>query len=201
VSQSFCILTVCTGNIGRSPMAERLLDHRLRERLGDDSDRFAATSAGTEGLTGHPMEEFAASALTELGVSPAGFRARLLEPKVVAAADLILTATREHRAAVVRLSPQAVRTTFTLNEFARLAQPVNDALGSSAAAQPDSPQGNAAARADLAGRLRGVGERPDPDNDDIQDPLGAPLETYRALAGEIDWACLRAVDLLLGPLH
>src|SRR6266516_3236405 len=55
------------------------------------------------------------------GADPDGFRARAVSADLVAGADLVLTATREHRAAVVRLHPPAHRYTFTVREFGRLA--------------------------------------------------------------------------------
>ena len=48
------------------------------------------------------------------------FRSRQLDEQLVSAADLVLTMTREHRAAVVSLVPTALRRTFTLTEFAEL---------------------------------------------------------------------------------
>ena len=198
MTQPFQIVTVCTGNIGRSPMAERLLSHRLLTRLGTSSTCFTVSSAGTEGLDGWPMEEFAAMALVERGVSPAGFRARRLTPELLAPADLVLTATRQHRAEVVAMVPATVRRVFTLKEFARLADQVTVAAGASGSIDPSELVALARARIDLAGRLRGMGET-HPDTDDVEDPLGAPLETYRGLADDLDEASLRAVDLLLGP--
>lgn len=94
--------------------------------------------------------------------------------------------------------PATVRRVFTLKEFARLADQVTVAAGASGSIDPSELVALARARIDLAGRLRGMGET-HPDTDDVEDPLGAPLETYRGLADDLDEASLRAVDLLLGP--
>lgn len=63
--------------------------------------------------------------LQDSGVSGEGFAARLLTESMISGADLVLTATREHRAAVVEESPAALRRTFSVREFARLAGQVD----------------------------------------------------------------------------
>ncbi|MCW2614387.1 MAG: Tyrosine phosphatase, partial [Frankiales bacterium] len=117
MSDVFRVLHVCTGNICRSPMAERLMRAGLAERLGADADRFVVESAGTWGHSGSPMEAHAHTTLASYGVDGADFRARELVAEHVAGADLVLGATREHRAAAVVLHPRAASRTFTLREL------------------------------------------------------------------------------------
>lgn len=195
--QPFRILHVCTGNIGRSPMAERLMRMHLQAGSDGAARRFAVTSAGTWGCDGAEMERFAALALAERGGDPSGFAARELTDAILAQTDLVLTATREHRSEVVRLRPQVVRWTFTLKEFARLSGVVR------AATTDNTPGSSTKANAfvELAGRLRGMGDRPAPAEDDVVDPLGAPVTVYRQRAAEIDEACRQIVDLLASPPH
>src|SRR5688500_1096387 len=104
----------------RSPIAERLLRVRLRERLGPAADQVAVASAGTGALEGQPMDPVEAETMRSLFGSDDGFAAHRLTADQVRTADLVLTATREHRAATVRLAPQASRRSFTLREFSRL---------------------------------------------------------------------------------
>ncbi|MDX6313919.1 MAG: low molecular weight protein-tyrosine phosphatase, partial [Streptomyces sp.] len=59
----FRILHVCTGNVCRSPMAERLTRHELTRRLGDGAAGILVESAGTWGHEGAPMEAHAAAVL------------------------------------------------------------------------------------------------------------------------------------------
>ncbi|HSP60467.1 MAG TPA: low molecular weight phosphatase family protein, partial [Ornithinimicrobium sp.] len=59
------ILVVCTGNVCRSPLVERLLQDGLDERWG--TGRFVVRSAGTGALVDHPMDERSAEVLTGLG--------------------------------------------------------------------------------------------------------------------------------------
>ena len=109
----YTILCVCTGNVCRSPAAERLLAARLGPRV-------AVASAGTIGLVGRAIEPPMAAHLAALGLEDVGFAARRLTAADVSRADLVLGLTREHRAEAVELAPAAVRRAFTLLEFARL---------------------------------------------------------------------------------
>lgn len=194
MSDVFRVLHVCTGNIGRSPMAERLMRHHLASRLGDRASSFQVASAGTWGCTGSAAEQFAALALHKRGIDVSDFVARELTEEMLAEADLVLTATTEHRGLAVALLPAAVRRTFTLKEFARLGPlPVNGRE----TGLPDL----ARAKVEVAGRVRGLGDRPALGDDDIEDPLGAPAAVYEERAHEIDTASRRAVDLLLGSAH
>ncbi len=111
------VLFVCTGNICRSPTAERVtrafaVKHGL--------SRLTASSAGTRAVVGYGMEPTAAEVLRTLGGDPKGFRARQLSPANVDDADLILTMTTRHRDKVLAASPRAMRRTFTLLEAGRL---------------------------------------------------------------------------------
>jgi protein-tyrosine phosphatase len=113
------ILMVCTGNICRSPLAEQLLREDLRT-AGIDA---VITSAGTRAMTGSDMTPEAAALSSQYGASHTGHVARQLTEELIADADLVLTATREHRRQVVSMLPKATRYTFTLNQFARLVAP------------------------------------------------------------------------------
>jgi protein-tyrosine phosphatase len=110
----FAILAVCTANICRSPMIEIL----LRDQL--DPARFEVASAGVRGWDSKPMDSTAALELARLGHSADAFRSHPIDSYLVDSADLILTATREHRSDVLALNPQALRRSFTLVEFASL---------------------------------------------------------------------------------
>src|SRR5438128_596932 len=74
MTDRFRWLMVCTGNICRSPMAERLAVAGIAQRLGADASRFEVTSAGTFGLEGNEMEPFAAQVLGDLGGDPRAAR-------------------------------------------------------------------------------------------------------------------------------
>ncbi len=95
------ILTVCTGTICRSPMAEGL----LRARFRTDA-QMMVDSAGTHGYhIGEKPDPRAITVMKRHGIDISGIRARQLEPADLIAFDLILVATVEHQQMVERLRP------------------------------------------------------------------------------------------------
>ena len=112
------VLTVCTGNICRSPFMERALQAELDRSWGPGV--VEVSSAGTGAMVGEPMNAPALRVLEAAGYSADGFVARALTPATVASSDLVLTATRRHRGLVAQMHPKALRYAFTLREFADL---------------------------------------------------------------------------------
>lgn len=158
------ILTVCTANICRSPMMELL----LRDRL--DPERFEVASAGVKGWPDAPVDSMVRLELVRLGLDATSFRSRALRAEHVDLADVIVTATREHRAAVLELNPAALRKTFTLLELSALARD-HEAT--------ELPQlvSDAARRRSTA-----------PSQVDVPDPYRRPPEVHRKVADVIDAA-------------
>lgn len=111
------VLFVCTGNICRSPTAERLATAYCT-RTGING--LTASSAGTRAVVAHAIHHDAAATLVNLGGDSSNFAARRLTRKVAATADLILTMTRAHRTSVLEVAPHKLHQTFTLVEAARL---------------------------------------------------------------------------------
>ena len=192
MSADFDLLFVCTGNICRSPMAELITRHELDRALGAGAQRIRVHSAGTHGLVGHPLDRTAAEAMAALEVPDHGFAARVMVPDLVAQADLILTATRQHRSAAVSLVPRAAARTFTIREFARLCSQVDPA------ALPD---------ADAVERFRALvpaaaGHRGHVHvpayEDDVDDPYGAKRRDFDACATEIADALRVPLSLVCG---
>lgn len=181
-------------------MAEHLTRYGLAQRLGPRAGLVLVESAGTWGHTGSPMEPDAAWALEEYGLDGAAFLARELVAEHVVAADLVLAATREHRAAAVMLQPRAAARTYTLREFARLTATVDASV---------LPQGDLAERgralvrsaaARRAARQDPGSSQPGPDrrDDDLTDPYRAPRSAFRACARLVHDALQGPLDLLAG---
>jgi len=183
----FTVLTVCTGNICRSPLAAQLLEAKLG-RGGD----FRVVSAGTMAQDGAPMDETAAELSSALGGDPSRHGATYLTERVVAEADLVLTASREHRAAVATLLPRAARKTFTLRQFARLA----DAVDRAELVAAEGPEAVVA----LVGAARGYAPPAlDPEDDDIVDPYRRSRSTHELAASIVDEAVASAAAALSAP--
>ncbi|WP_204059369.1 arsenate reductase/protein-tyrosine-phosphatase family protein [Microbispora corallina] len=169
----FRILFVCTGNICRSPLAERL----TLSALGPDGPVVAA-SAGTRAVPGRPMDEGARRELILLGGDPEGFVSRPLTAEAVAAADLVLAASSEHRREAVALHPLAAARAFTIAEFGALARavPAGDVLC----------HGDPARRAQvLVEQVRALRGLVRPEQPDIADPYRGSRRAYRSAARRI----------------
>ncbi|MDX1888189.1 low molecular weight phosphatase family protein [Mycolicibacterium sp. 050158] len=111
------VLFVCTGNICRSPTAERLSVAYAKQ---DSRSDFQASSAGTNALSGYRIHDEAAAVIQKLGGDPRNFAARQVTHKLASETDLIITMTKAHRDVVLGLAPRALHRTFTLDEAARL---------------------------------------------------------------------------------
>lgn len=98
------IAVVCTGNTCRSPMAETLLRERLREKLGSE-DAVRVLSAGVAAGVGSGASPQAVEVMGLRNLDLTGHSSRPLDDAVMNVADLILTMTRGHRAAILAAWP------------------------------------------------------------------------------------------------
>jgi len=179
----FSILCVCTGNVCRSPAAERLLTAAF-------GDAVAPASAGTHALVGQPIASPMDILLADAGANPDGFVARRLEAPLLRTAELVLTMTQEQRGDVVELWPKAVRRTFTLKEFARL-------LGSIDLTR--LPDGPVPERMRDAVPLAATQRRQvaDPSQDEVVDPYGLPEQVYATAFADIQQAVSQMASILV----
>jgi protein-tyrosine-phosphatase len=183
-SPAFTVLLVCTGNICRSALAERLARAYLDEALGEAADEIGLISAGTRAVVGSEMHPDSALVLTGFGAQPGAFRAQQLTEVHPALADLTLTMTRGHRRDVLALAPRAMARTFTLREAAALLGLVPDGAPLNGDTLPDRARGLVAALASARSRRPGAGD------DDVRDPIGQPLEVHEEVGEMIVEALL-----------
>ena len=187
--EPFRILMVCTGNICRSPMAEQMLREKLAAR---NLKNIVVDSAGVYAMEGESMTVEAASAMRTVGYAPTTHVAKQATSEVIASANLVLTATQDHRTDIVRTLTRANRFTFTIKEFANLAAYV---------AEPD-PDVELPVATDLADKLvitsMARGYAPEVANADIEDPYQRGQQVFDATREELeplleqiaDWAVL-----------
>lgn len=156
------ILFVCTGNICRSPMAERYAAaYGAQLQIPD----LRTSSAGTRAVVGHPVHKYAAATIEKLGGRASNFAARQFTPRIAADADLVLTMTKVQRDTVLELAPRLLHKTFTLTEAARLVTE----------SHAEDVSELAALRSHVA-----VHELPD-----IPDPIGQTPEVFAAVGSQL----------------
>ncbi|MFC8302293.1 low molecular weight phosphatase family protein [Specibacter sp. NPDC057265] len=170
----FKILTVCTGNICRSPMVERVLQHGLNLIT---PGAYSVESAGTGALVGSAMEPHIEGFVRVLGANPEEFSARQLTPHILGSQDLVLALTRKHRSRIVELHPALLKKTFTLRELARILPQVETPRGSSVTERW-------ATVIPLALRARSL-KGHNPEDDDVVDPYRREDEVYEQMRQEI----------------
>ncbi len=151
-------------------MAEVLLAARLAERGIPADVRSAGLLDG-----GRPAWPEAAAVVAERGLDLGAHVSCPLEQPIVRDADLVLGMTREHAREAIALEPSAYHRVFTLKELAR--------VGSS---RPRGLEPLDTWLAEIA-EQRAVedllGANP---ADDVDDPIGGPLDAFRATANELD---------------
>jgi protein-tyrosine phosphatase len=108
---------ICTGNICRSALAEKLLAERLAASgvLPD----LTITSAGLHAVVGSPMDTMPALIAERHGADPAHAGTQVSR-ELIESSSLILTMTRAQLDELVVQYPTAMRRAFTLTEFVRL---------------------------------------------------------------------------------
>ncbi|WP_372697217.1 low molecular weight protein-tyrosine-phosphatase [Arthrobacter sp. JSM 101049] len=98
----FRILTVCTGNICRSPMAAYLLRQAVQDAGISDVDITSAATSDWE--TGNPIDPRAAALLTRRGIETSSHVARQFDAGDFDEVDLVLALDADHYTHLRRLA-------------------------------------------------------------------------------------------------
>lgn len=107
------ILTVCTGNICRSPLAEYL----TRNHLAAAGRTVHVRSAGIGALIGHPADSDTQSIALAHGVDLSPHRAQQLSLELTRWADLILVMEKHHLQYTQDLDPTTRGKTFLIGHW------------------------------------------------------------------------------------
>ncbi len=116
------VLFVCTGNICRSPMAEGLLRHKLKEL--NKNKLVEISSAGVASPLGMEPSENAVQVMKESGIDISGHKSRPLNQDLIKDADLIFTMEQKHKDLILEEMPRASSKTYVLNIEDPISKPV-----------------------------------------------------------------------------
>ncbi|WP_423494724.1 low molecular weight phosphatase family protein [Microbacterium esteraromaticum] len=177
------ILTVCTGNVCRSPVAATVLAARLADLP------VVVHSAGTHAPVGQSITPQSGRIAARAGADDdaiASHRARYLVEPMIAEADLVLGMTAEHRDAAVHLMPRKQRHVLAVREFAALSATLtDDQIAATAQAAGPIPAQRVAAAVAAVTRSRTLSEA-----QDVIDPYRQSDAVYQQMANEL----LPAID-------
>lgn len=181
------ILLVCTGNICRSAYAEHVLQDGLDTAAPGE---FEVGSAGTLGLPRRPVEPPMDGYLAERGIDSSDFESRRISRVLLDMADAVIALSGEHRDELLRMSPGALKRTFTLNEMAAAARGLAPEELERLQGRPVRERWESllSAAAAAGPRLRRLGGA------DIEDPFRQKDAVFQRVADEID----EALEALVG---
>jgi protein-tyrosine-phosphatase len=108
------ILFVCSANICRSFMAERIF--RGKSEKSGRSD-ISVSSASLLDMKGAPADPKAVDLLVEKGFDGHGHKSRLLTKEMSAETDIILVMEQQHREMIIEKHPDAAEKIFLLKPF------------------------------------------------------------------------------------
>jgi protein-tyrosine phosphatase len=176
------VLTVCTGNICRSPAAAVLLQQHLGEHA-------TVLGAGVTAMVGWDIDPPMRGLLESDGVEVHRHAGQQLTPTLLSDADLVVAMTSAHRRAAVELDPTAAPRIFLLRQLEAAARAGVALQGSDLESRleclPEAMSGAKTVNWD-AGDL------------DVPDPYGRPRHEYEENYRSIRESTLTVAAWLMG---
>jgi protein-tyrosine-phosphatase len=126
------IVTVCTANICRSPMAAALLQHALAAQP-EPLRSLRVVSAGVSANAGSPVSENSVIALKKVGLDISSHRSQPVTQRMFDEAVAVLCMTESHRAMIQLHADPAPKNLFLFRDFmgvrdAEIADPFGGSL-------------------------------------------------------------------------
>lgn len=112
------IVVVCTGNICRSPMGERLLAHALQNEA-EPLRNLKVISAGTHAANGQPASYHSVKALDKVGIDLTDHKSRPVDQAMLERAVAVFCMSQGHRDILVALYPEYAGRIHLFREFLR----------------------------------------------------------------------------------
>ncbi|HEU5079403.1 MAG TPA: low molecular weight protein arginine phosphatase [Opitutaceae bacterium] len=116
MAQPGYILTVCTANICRSPMAQGLLQHALKAQ-GEPLKSIKVLSGGVAARSGEAVSENSVIALKKVGINISSHTAQPLTQQLVEEALAIFCMTESHRSMIELAFDPPPKNLFLFREF------------------------------------------------------------------------------------
>ncbi len=178
------VLTVCTGNICRSPMAEAFLQAKFDSK-GINAD---VSSAGLL-FSGRKAAKETVEIMSAKGFDLSSHRSRILDEVDLFDLDLIVGMTKEHVREIVVMSPKLWPVTFTLKGLVSSAKKIGPRNSDESLLDWLSVIGETRVKADLLGADL---------SEDIVDPYDLGPDTFLQVADEIDELTSQLVKYIAG---
>jgi len=170
------ILAVCTHNRTRSVMMAALLESMLADRLGPGRVEVGSSGFGPEGIA---AISDAVEAMSRRGLDVSAHRSRATTAALVDAADVIVTAERDHVVKIAALSRAAFTRAMTLPEL----------LERAAASPPRAGVGGVRAWVESLTADRTAGAYLRAPIPEVADPTGSSARAFEAAVVEIERQC------------
>lgn len=110
------VIFICTGNTGRSPMAEALAKQLVQKNNWNIDVESRGVNVDPKEIT---PEKGTETLLKQRGIDISDHRAQSLTEQDITKADYLLTMTESHKEKVLKRFPQSAGKVFTLAEFAK----------------------------------------------------------------------------------